>query len=221
MRTVLWDLDGTILDSEGLAKEGTRHGFLEILGRTPTADEFAHLVGRPVRLVYRAWFGDELGQQVLDAGSKHYDAHVEEIVSYEGVHTVLQELKRLGYRQGIVSSKRREKIVRELVLNGMEALFDTVVGQQDTDMHKPYPDPLLLAVTRLGVTARDCVYIGDQPSDMEAARAAGMQSIAALWGEGDMTRLRAVNPACCARKPDDVLDFLLGDSTMTASKGAL
>ncbi|MGM0883722.1 MAG: HAD hydrolase-like protein [Bacillota bacterium] len=56
---VLWDLDGTIQDSESLAKEGTRYGFKQVLGREPTEAEFAQLVGRPVPVVYKEWFDDD------------------------------------------------------------------------------------------------------------------------------------------------------------------
>ncbi|MHB1682590.1 MAG: HAD family hydrolase [Bacilli bacterium] len=106
MVTILWDLDGTIQDSESLAKEGTRHGFRKVLGRDPTEDEFAQLIGKPVPMVYREWFGDELGRQILDIGSHYYKEQAINIHCYDGVSELLFELNRTGYRMGIVSSKR-------------------------------------------------------------------------------------------------------------------
>ena len=139
---ILWDLDGTIQDSERLAKEGTRHGFRTVLGRDPTEDEFAQLVGKPVPVVYRQWFGDELGSQILDVGSGYYKEHLTVIRCYDGIPELLSELHRRGFRMGIVSSKRREFIFAELHSQGFEGLFEVIVGQEDTTLHKPHPDPL-------------------------------------------------------------------------------
>lgn len=81
---VLWDLDGIIQDSEGLAQEGARHGFRTILGREPTNAELAQLVGRPVPVVYKEWFGDPLAQRVLDVGTQFYEERAHKIPAYLG-----------------------------------------------------------------------------------------------------------------------------------------
>lgn len=206
---ILWDLDGTIQDSEPLAKEGTRHGFRTILGREPTEDEFAQLVGRPVPMVYKEWFGDELGGQILDIGSRYYKEQSIHIRCYDGILELLYELNRGGYRMGVVSSKRREFVFGELQSKGLEGLFEVIVGQEDTTRHKPHPDPLVLAMRKLNVLPTECVYIGDQPTDIRAAHAAGMPCIAALWGGVEHEHLQSEHPTAMAHEPHEILRVLL------------
>ena len=208
MKVVLWDLDGTIQDSEPLAKEGTRHGFLTVLGRDPTEDEFAQLVGKPVPVVYKGWFGDELASQILDVGSRYYKEQAIHIRCYDGIPELLYQLQRRGYRMGIVSSKRRDYVIHELHSKGLLSLFEVIVGQEDTTRHKPHPDPLVLAVRKLNVSPEDCLYIGDQPTDIQAAHATGMPCIGTLWGDGTVERLRAEGPSALAYEPQDILRFL-------------
>lgn len=201
---ILWDLDGTIQDSESLAQEGTRHGFRTILGREPTHAELAQLVGRPVPVVYRELFDPELAQQILDVGTRYYEERAHKIPAFRGISRALRQLKE-DYVMGVVSSKRRVHVTRELDGKGIRSLFDVIVTQEDTARHKPDPGPLLLAAARLGVPPEDCVYIGDQPTDILAATTAGMRSIAALWGDGRIQRFQAVRPTATAHDPLDVV----------------
>jgi len=208
MTVVLWDLDGTIQDSEGLAREGTRHGFKEVLGREPTEDEFKQLMGRPVPIVYKEWFDDVLAQRIYDTGTSYYREHAEQISCYTHVPELLNELKQRGYRMGVVSAKRRFNVVRELKFKELDAFFEIVIAQEDTLLHKPDPAPLLLAANQMNVSPVNCVYIGDQPTDIEAAHSAGMQSIAALWGDGKAERLQSKRPTMMADNPADILTLL-------------
>lgn len=208
IRVVLWDLDGTIQDSDSLAKEGTRYGFKQVLGREPTDDEFSQLVGRPVPVVYKEWFDDNLAKQILDTGTRYYQERAEQIPCYPDVPELLDELKQRGYRMGIVSSKRRFHVLKELQNKSLDILFDVIVAQEDTLQHKPHPDPLVLAASHFNSLPENCLYIGDQPSDIRAAHAARMKSIAALWGDGNYERLKPICPTMFAHTPMDVLNFL-------------
>ncbi|PWW05127.1 pyrophosphatase PpaX [Paenibacillus cellulosilyticus] len=205
---VLWDLDGTIQDSETLGLAGTRHGFEQVLGRIPTEEEYAQLMGRPVPVVYREWFEEELVQQILAAGNEYYLEREDEIICYSGVPEMLAVLKQRGYRMGIVTSKPLVYALGELKAKGLDGLFEVMVAQEDTDRHKPHPDPLLEAVRRLNAAPEECVYIGDQPSDIRAAHAAQMRSIAALWGEGTLERVAPTDPTRVAYEPMDIVKLM-------------
>ncbi|MCR8630552.1 HAD family hydrolase [Paenibacillus radicis (ex Xue et al. 2023)] len=149
---ILWDLDGTIQDSESLAKEGTRYGFMQMLGREPTEEEFAQLLGRPVPIVYQEWFDIDLARKILDSGTCFYHERAEQIPCYAGVTDLLCELIRRGYRMGVVSSKRRLHVKNELKLKNLDNLFDVVIAQEDTQIHKPHPEPLILHHQRVAFT---------------------------------------------------------------------
>ena len=87
-----------------------------------------------------------------------------------------------GYRLGVVTSKSKPVAMRGLEHYGLERFFETVVAYEDTEIHKPEPEPLLEAARRMEVPIERCAYVGDSPHDMNAAIAAGAVPVAALWG---------------------------------------
>ena len=208
MRVVLFDLDGTLQDSESLATEGHRHGFRATLGREPTDQELRGLTGAPVRKVLAEWFPGEWSR-IYAAGVAHYELHASRIRCYDGIADLIATLDALGHSMGIVSSKQRRYILKELEMHGFSDQMRTVVGQEDTAQHKPLPEPLLLATRLIGAPPSDCIYIGDQPTDMLAARAAGMIGIRALWGEAPGTVPQGLMADdVIAHTPGEVLAFL-------------
>src|SRR5439155_18224127 len=108
--------------------------------------------------------------------------HAETVFAYDGVTEMLWRLRDEGRRLGIVTSKLRESV--DLVLDQVSysPAFEVVVTVEDTQEHKPQPEPILCALDRLGVSADAAIYVGDSPYDILAARAAGVASGAALWG---------------------------------------
>jgi pyrophosphatase PpaX len=77
---------------------------------------------------------------------------------------------------------------------GLADRIDVIAGQEETDLHKPHPAPLLYAAAQLAAAPRDCVYVGDATVDVEAAHAAGMGSVAVTWGAGLEPALTAARP---------------------------
>jgi pyrophosphatase PpaX len=106
----------------------------------------------------------------------------ETIAACAGMDVVLDELKERGHRLGIVTAKRRETVALAFERIPIEHLFDVVVGSDDTERHKPDPEPLLHALERLGAEPQDAAYVGDSPFDMQAANAAGVYAIGVSWG---------------------------------------
>lgn len=202
---VIWDLDGTLLDSESLAHAGFRQAFLTILDRAPTEAEMRGLTGRPAPRVLEEWFGPAVGARLFTETRRYYEEHAASVAVYDGVCDVLEELRRRGHRMGIATSKRRDLARGELTSHGLERFFQVIVGQEDTTQHKPHPAPLLQAAARLHVSPGEAAYVGDQPTDMEAARAAGMWSVAALWGGASRERLQTVSPSHLIERPDGLL----------------
>jgi pyrophosphatase PpaX len=99
-----------------------------------------------------------------------------------GMEDVLATLKQRGHRLGIVTAKRRLTVDLAFARLPIEHLFETVVGGDETERHKPDPAPLLLALERLEARPEDAAYIGDSPFDMQAAQAAGLYAIGVSWG---------------------------------------
>jgi pyrophosphatase PpaX len=179
---VLFDLDGTVVDTGAIILASMRHAAETVLGGDYTDAELLAAVGGP---------GLEAQMQALDPARVDelvsvYRAHNEPlhdtIAVCAGMDNVLAELRDRGHRLGIVTAKRRATVDLAFDRIPIEHLFETVVGGDETSEHKPHPAPLLLALERLGVTPDQAAYVGDSPFDMQAAKAGGLYGIGVSWG---------------------------------------
>lgn len=209
-KIVLFDLDGTLINSEQIGFEVADFVMTPYLKRGLTNSERRYMVGKPLMDVLEDWFpGTE--QEIYDKIIDRWESvtlNGNSLKLYDGVFKVLSEINGLGMRMGIVSSKQVKYIVEDLKDNDIEPFFETIVGQEDTKRHKPFPDPLLLAAERLNIRPESCIYIGDQPTDVSASRSANMKSAVALWGNGEQDDLFESKPDYIFDDPVDILDIL-------------
>jgi pyrophosphatase PpaX len=177
---VLFDLDGTLVDSAAAILGSFHHATEQVLRRRFPDERILAQVG-----------GSNLAHQMALLDPDHVDelvnvyrAHNQhsELTCFDGVLDVLETLKAEGRRLGVVSAKLRPTVEHVFVGAGMNDLFDVVVGSDDTERHKPEPEPVLKALELLGARAEDAAYVGDSPFDVAAARAAGVYAVAVGWG---------------------------------------
>jgi pyrophosphatase PpaX len=188
-RTVLFDLDGTLIDSAAIILASMRHATRTVLGREIPDEQLLAGVGSGLRYEMHA-FDPERVDELVDAYRAHNEPLHADLQPCAGVLDVLPVLVRQGRRLGIVTAKRHVTVeLAFAVVPQLRGHFDVVVGAEDTKRHKPYPDPILAALGRLDAEPADSVYVGDAPFDVQAARAAGVASIAVTWG-GFHTRAR-------------------------------
>ena len=126
---------------------------------------------------------------------------------FTGTSEVLTELRHRGYKIAVVTSKGRELALRGLKLFSLDQLFDSAVFLEDTNFHKPRPEPILAALEKLNVSPSAAVYVGDSPHDIVAGRAAGVRSLAALWGPATRLELELVQPDYVADSIFNLLDI--------------
>ena len=200
---VLFDLDGTVIDSGAIILASMRHAAKEVLGIEPPEEELMAAVGGPgLEAQMRALAPDRVDELV-----SVYRAHNEPL--HEGIDDVLVRLKDDGHRLGIVSAKRRATVELAFANVPLAHLFETVVGGDETERHKPHPEPLLLAAERLRADVDDCAYVGDSPFDVRAAKAAGMHAVAVTWGGiHARTVLEHEAPDAVVTTPEELLDEL-------------
>lgn len=208
MKAILFDLDGTLHDSEKWYIKACCDCLEKARGKSLTDDEKNYLIGKPIMVILNEWFeGRE--QEVLELFFKCYEGIQSNIEPYKDVHQMLNILKRYGIRMGIVTSKYKKYVYEEMKSTNLDVFFDVVVTLDDCDYHKPHPAPINMALERLGVQPYDCIYIGDQPTDIQAAHRAGIKSGAALWGEGIFDQLITQKPSYIFEEPQDILDAFL------------
>jgi pyrophosphatase PpaX len=179
---VLFDLDGTVIDSGAIILASMRHAAREVLGVEPPEDELMAAVGGPgLESQMRALAPDRV-EELVAVYRAHNEPLHDQLVCCAGIDDVLVRLKDEGRRLGIVTAKRRATVELAFANVPLGHLFEVVVGGDETQRHKPHPEPLLLAARRLDAEPDDCAYVGDSPFDIRAAKAARMHAVAVTWG---------------------------------------
>jgi pyrophosphatase PpaX len=193
---VLFDIDGTVVDSGAIILASMRHATREVLGIEAEDAELMQAVGGPGLEAQMAAFAPDRVDELVRVYRAHNEPLHDELEACEGMEDVIVRLHEDGVRLGVVTAKRRATVDLAFARLRVGHLFETVVGGDETAKHKPEPEPLLLAAQRLGVSAQDCAYVGDSPFDIRAAKAAHMYSVAVTWGRiHDREKLEAEEPA--------------------------
>jgi pyrophosphatase PpaX len=196
LETALFDLDGTVIDTGPLIAESFRHAVRTVLGKTIDDEEMLAYVGGWSLREQMCRLAPDRAQELVEAYRAYNEPRHAGLEFCAGMHELLVELHAEGVRLGLATAKRRPTVeIAFRYLPQLEGLFDAIVCAEDTERHKPDPEPLLLALRRLGGEPGEAAYVGDSPFDVEAAKAAGLRAIAVTWGgiHGD-ERLRAVEP---------------------------
>ena len=182
--TILFDLDGTLLDSIQLILESARYAFQKLGRVCPPDSEWRGGIGIPLRTMFGRYARDEADCSALIAAYREYQIpnHDRLIGTYGSAREVVERLHRRGHEIGIVTSKSEALSYRGLARIGMARYVDTVVGCDVSARHKPDPEPVRIALQRLNCRPDDAVFVGDSIHDVMAGNAAGVRTVAALWG---------------------------------------
>ena len=209
-RIVLFDLDGTLIDSGPIILASMQYAVTSVLGREIPPDELGMQIGGQGIVAQMQAIDAARADDLLEAYKTHNDGLHETLEAFDELVALLPGLKAEGRKLGIVTAKRHRTV--GLALDRFPALadaFDVVVGFEDTDRHKPEPEPVLLAMEKLAGTCEETVYIGDSPFDIGAAKAAGVFSVAVGWGGiHPEERLLAEEPDAFVRTPGELLGVL-------------
>ena len=179
---VLFDLDGTVIDSGPIILASMRHAAETVVGGEFTDADLLKAVGGPGLEAQMVVLDPDQVDELVRVYREHNEPLHETLECCAGMDDALAALKDEGRRLGIVTAKRRLTVGLAFARLPIEHFFDVVVGGDETDRHKPDPAPLLLALERLGAAAEDAAYVGDSPFDMQAAKAAGLYAVGVSWG---------------------------------------
>ena len=193
---VLFDLDGTLIDTIELILGSARHAFEGWPRGTPTDEEWVRGIGTPLVTQLRSFAAsDEEVALLLDRYRAYQHIHHDRLTRcYDDVPAAVAALSERGHPLAVVTSKASAIAARSLAHVGLDRYFDVVVGYDDTERHKPHPEPILAGLGRLGVSARRAVYVGDSPHDIHAGNAAGVVTVAATWGPFSRETLAEAGP---------------------------
>jgi pyrophosphatase PpaX len=197
LSAVLFDFDGTLVDTTEMIHQSMRHATTEVLGREDIPREtLLANVGQPLPRQMEL-IDTENAESLLEAYRTHHEQHHDALIrEFPGVEESLHRLGSAGTKVAVVTSKRRVSVEMALeIFPGLRNVVDRFVTLEDTTQHKPHPEPLLRALELLGSIPKErAAYVGDSPFDVEAAKAAGLTSVAVSWGAFSEDALRASGP---------------------------
>ena len=195
-RAVLFDLDGTLIDSTRLIIESYHHTMRVHRGQTLPESEWIKGLGTPLRVQFRRFTDDPDEVQRMIATYREWNlAHHDEMVrAFPDAVEAVRALKAAGVKLGIVTSKNRHGVRIGLEHGGFDAPFDAVVTSDDLEASKPDPAPVRAALEALGEPADAALFVGDSPHDIAAGRDAGTRTAACLWGPFERVALEAERP---------------------------
>jgi len=212
LAAALFDFDGTLVDTTEMIFQSMRHATSSVLEREDfTREELLANVGQPLPRQMEI-LDAEKAELLLEAYRAHHEEHHDALIGeFPGVDEALYRLRTAGVRIVVVTSKRRRSV--EMALEkfpGLDLVVDLFVTMEDTTEHKPHPEPLLKGLELAGDVPKDsAVYVGDSPFDVQAAKAAGLRSVAVSWGAFSEDTLREAEPDHLVRDLDAVVDVLL------------
>ncbi len=206
IRGILYDNDGTLVDTHDLILASMRHTTSTVLGKEFPESELMKGVGTPLdaQLLELAGGDEALGAELARVYREHNHAiHDQSISLFAGVADGLRALHDAGCKQGVVTAKRHALAQHGLEIMGVWDYMDCLVGPDDCPKAKPDPEPVAMAAGLLGLKPEECIYLGDSPYDMQAGLAAGCMTVAALWGMFPEDLLLSYQPAAaCASFAD-------------------
>ncbi|MDB4895537.1 MAG: phosphoglycolate phosphatase [Firmicutes bacterium] len=208
---VLFDLDGTLIDTNHLIVSSFQHTFREKLGREVDAEEIHQYFGEPLITTMERYSQERAGELTDFYRTFNVANHDFLIRQFDGVLEALTALKAADIKLGIVTSKFHEMARRGLRVSRLEEFFDTVVGMDETEQHKPDAEPALLALRRLGVApGHDVLMVGDSRFDILCGKNAGLKTAAVAWSVTGRESLTGSGPDFWIQRPADLVPLVLG-----------
>lgn len=208
--TVLFDLDGTLIDSIRLILDSYHHTLQAHGFPARTDEQWLAGVGTPLRIQFADWGHDADLLEAMVATYREFNLanHDRMVTVYPGIGDMLRQLHEARLKLGLVTSKNRQGALRGLQLTGLADYFEVLVCADDVTHPKPHPEPVERALALLGADRADTVFIGDSIHDMHSGRAAGVATAAALWGPFGRAHLEGTEPDHWLGTPHDVMEML-------------
>lgn len=214
IKTVIFDLDGTLLNTLGDLTDAVNAATAP-LGIPPASTEQVRTrigggIGNLMRRSLPAGTPDDTVDACLDAFRRHYDGHMmHRTQPYDGISAVLQALNDAGLQIAVLSNKY-DPAAKALTAHYFPGLIHLTLGEQENVPRKPDPTSCLDLMRRLGAQPASTVYVGDSDTDMQTAKNAGLYSIGVTWGFRSRASLTAAGADALADLPYELLSLLLG-----------
>ena len=210
IKAVLFDLDGTLLDTNELIYKSFVYTFKEGLNRNLSKGEITSFYGQPLEDTFKNYINDNNEIDRLIKMYREYNEKINDNMCYafDEVEEMLLQLKNKGIKIGIVTSKRESLAKRGMEIAGILKYMDVIVTPECTKNHKPHSEPALYAIKNLNIDPREAIMVGDSNFDLICGRDAGCKTWGVRYTEMDIKRLEDTNPDYFINSPKEILDLV-------------
>ncbi len=205
----MFDLDGTLIDSFPTIVEAYQRALEAVYGkREPDESKLIRLIGLPLKDFFSD-YPEEDGDELRRLFAFNNDELQKAGVGYfENIEKTLIALKEKGAILSLVTSKRKPPVLHWLEVMKAKDLFEVVVAKEDTEKHKPFGDPIILAMKLLDAKKEEVVYVGDTEYDVLCAHDAGVSAAVVSWTQSDKETLESLYPEHWINKAEDLLELV-------------
>lgn len=208
VKALLFDFDGTLLNTNDLIIQTFMHVLNERFPGQYSPKDCLKFIGPSLKQTFNDIAPGEEEALIAKYRTWNIEHHDELVSQYPDVVSTLEQLKAQGIRLAIVSTKRNDTIDRGLSILGAAHLFDVCIGTDDVKNVKPDPEPVLLALDRLGIAKEDAIMIGDNSHDIEAGHRAGVRAAGVAWAIKGEAYLQQYQPEYILQHMTDLFDIV-------------
>lgn len=209
IKAILFDLDGTLLDTNELILASFKEAFSKCLNLNLEDSEVVKHFGKPLQYSFSTYGNKEKVQEMINTYREYNDRnHDTKCMPFEGVHDVLQQLKNKGIKIAIVTSKRKIMSERGMKISGIYDYFDVIITPECTENHKPDKEPALKACELLDISPSNSIFVGDSTFDILCGKNAGCYTCAVKYTALPLDELEKVQPDFYISKFDELLSVI-------------
>ena len=208
IRTILFDLDGTLINTNDLIIASFTHTLKKHITTPFTREEILNFIGPPLYDSFHSVAPDQVEEMVNTYREHNIANHEKFVKAYPTVVETITTLKEKGYTLGIVTTKIRDTAELGMKITGILDMFDVIIGLDDVTNAKPHPEPIFKALNELDAHPLTTLMVGDNYHDIEAGQNAGTKTAGVAWSIKGKEVLATYNPDYMLEEMRDLLDIL-------------
>ena len=209
LKAILFDLDGTLVNTNQLIFNSFQKAFKELLKEnTLSNEEIINCIGPTLEQTGEKYYPQDPNAFVEYYRHYYQMNHDDMIEIFPGIIEMLENLKQLQLKLVIVTSKKRDMTIKALKYLNIYDYFDLIVSSDDVRCPKPHPEPIETVMNYYGLTRDECLMVGDNSHDIECAHAAGVKSVAVGWAMRGADYLKKYHPTYIINEANDLLTVI-------------
>ncbi|PKR78013.1 pyrophosphatase PpaX [Halalkalibacillus sediminis] len=208
IKTLLFDLDGTLIDTNELIAQSYEYTIEKHTDKQYTREEVLQFIGPPLQDAMQEIDPTQV-DEMMATYREHNLAHHDSFVKmYEGVYETIRSLHEKGVPMAIVTTKLRRTALKGLEVTGLDQFFDVVIGLDDVSNAKPDPEPVLKGMNAIDGSPETTIMIGDNSHDIHAGKNAGTQTAGVAWSAKGKDFMESLEPDFLLNHISDLVELV-------------